>query len=48
MQQTIYKSLAVIKKNMKEFNIVLDYSEIDFLQTSLEVILNRQLKSTTE
>jgi hypothetical protein len=33
---------------MKEFNITLDYSEIEFLQTSLEVILNRQLNSIAE
>lgn len=33
---------------MKKFNISLDYSEIDFLQTSLEVILDRQLNSVAE
>ena len=33
---------------MKEFNISLDFSEIDFLHTSLEVILDRQLNSIAE
>ena len=30
---------------MEKFELSLDYSEIDFLKTSLEVILNRQLNS---
>jgi hypothetical protein len=33
---------------MKEFQISLDYTEIDFLKTSLEVILKRQLNSIAE
>jgi|GEM_PF-3489435 hypothetical protein len=30
---------------MEKFELSLDYFEIDFLKTSLEVILNRQLNS---
>jgi ClpP class serine protease len=33
---------------MNNFELTLDYSEIDFLQTSLEVILDRQLNSIAE
>ena len=33
---------------MSEFQISLDYSEIDFLKTSPEVILDRQLNSIAE
>lgn len=33
---------------MKEFKITLDQTEISFLKTSLEVILNRQLNSIAE
>lgn len=33
---------------MNKFELTLDYSEIDFLQTSLEVILDRQLNSIAE